>query len=175
MTATALAAVGSNANENGTLLISGTAVTASGTSVDFTGIPSWAKRVTIMFNGVSTTGASAPQIQIGAGSVTTSGYLGANSVIAASSVATAVFTTGFGIGVNTSGWAAAQVVSGTITLTLMTGNTWTASGSAGTSTGTGVYLTAGGVSLGGALDRVRITTVNGTDTFDAGTINIMWE
>jgi hypothetical protein len=34
---------------------------------------------------------------------------------------------------------------------------------------------SGGVALGGALDRVRITTVNGTDTFDAGSINILYE
>lgn len=164
-------------NVTGTLapLVSGTAIVSSGANIDFTGIPSWAKRVTIMFNGISTTGTSPPQIQVGSGSFTTSGYLGANSVIAASSVSTVVFTTGFGIGVNTGGWAASSVISGTITLTLMTGNTWTASGSAGTSTGTGVYLTAGGISLSGALDRVRITTVNGTDTFDAGTFNIMWE
>jgi hypothetical protein len=164
-------------NVTGTLapLVSGTAIVSSGANIDFTGIPSWAKRVTIMFNGISTTGTSPPQIQVGSGSFTTSGYLGANSVIAASSVATVVFTTGFGIGVNTGGWSAASVISGTITLTLMTGNTWTASGSAGSSVGTGVYLTAGGIALSGALDRVRITTVNGTDTFDAGTFNIMWE
>ena len=58
-------------------LISGTAVAStSGTSIDFTGIPSWVKRVTVMFSGVSTNGASLPQIQIGAGSVQTSGYAG---------------------------------------------------------------------------------------------------
>ena len=33
----------------------------------------------------------------------------------------------------------------------------------------------GELKLAGALDRVRITTVNGTDTFDAGSINILYE
>lgn len=47
----------------------------SGTAIDFTGIPSWVKRITVMFSGVSTNGTSVPQIQVGAGSVTTSGYL----------------------------------------------------------------------------------------------------
>ena len=51
-------------------LVSGTAVAStSGTSIDFTGIPSWVKRITVMFNGVSTSGTSFKQIQIGSGSV----------------------------------------------------------------------------------------------------------
>jgi hypothetical protein len=33
----------------------------------------------------------------------------------------------------------------------------------------------GFVPLSGTLDRVRITTANGTDTFDAGSINILYE
>jgi len=53
----------------------GTAVnTTSGTSIDLTSIPSWVKRITVMLNGVSTNGASIPQIQLGAGSVDTTGY-----------------------------------------------------------------------------------------------------
>jgi hypothetical protein len=46
----------------------------SGTSINFTDIPSWVKRITVMFNGVSTSGTSIRQAQLGAGSVTTSGY-----------------------------------------------------------------------------------------------------
>lgn len=42
--------------------------------------------------------------------------------------------------------------------------------------GTAVASTSGGtISLAGALDNVRLTTVNGTDTFDAGSINILYE
>lgn len=149
-------------------------LSTSGTSIDFTGIPSWAKRITVMFNGVSTTGTSPPQIQIGAGSVVATGYIGANSTTS-TGAATANFTTGFGIGVSTAQWNAASTVSGALTVSLLSGSTWVCSGLVGASNGGQMYYTAGSVSLGGALDRLRITTVNGTDTFDAGSINIMWE
>jgi hypothetical protein len=144
-------------------------------AVDFTGIPSWVKRITVMFQGVSTNSTSPPQIQIGAGSVTTSGYLGANAYIASSGSGFALFTTGFGIGVSTGGWGAGVVVHGAITLSLINTNTWVAAGSVGRSDAAVLYFTDGSIALGGALDRVRITTVNGTDTFDAGTINILYE
>ena len=160
-------------------ITSGTAVAStSGTSIDFTGIPSGVKRITVMFNGVSTSGTSPPQIQIGdSGGVETTGYAGTSSAIAGGT-AQAVFTTGFGLGVNTANWSSAVIVSGAITITLLNSSTnnWVASGSLGRSDATGsTYFTSGGKSLSDVLDRVRITTVNGTDTFDAGSINIMWE
>jgi hypothetical protein len=183
ITVSAPAVSGSNTQTlvatTGTLapIVSGTAITLTNqTAPDFTGIPSWAKRITLTFSSVSTNGTAPPLIQIGSGSYATSGYLGANSVIAASSVATVVFTTGFGIGVNTSNWSAATVVNGSITLSLHNGNTWTCSGSVGTSTGTAIFLTSGssGTAISGALDRVRIYS-DGTQQFDAGTINIIYE
>jgi hypothetical protein len=155
-------------------LVSGVAVTASGTSVDFPGIPSWAKRITVMFSGVSTNGTSPPQIQVGSGSFTTSGYLGSNT-ISNSGSATVLFTAGFGIGVNTSNWNGSQIFSGAISLFLLSGNTWAAFGINSTSNSNNTYFTSGSIALSGILDRVRITTANGTDVFDAGTINIMWE
>jgi len=158
-------------------LVAGTSqASTSGTSIDFTGIPSWVRRITVMLVGVSTNGTSPPQIQIGAGSVTTSGYLGSSSnIINAATGSSTVFTSGFGIGVNTSNWSAALIVHGSIVLTLQTGNTWAAAGSVGRSDGAGTYFTNGSLALGGTLDRVRITTLNGTDTFDAGSINILYE
>lgn len=145
----------------------------SGTSIDFTGIPSWVKRITVMLSGVSTSGTSNPQIQLGAGSVTTSGYLGTGSNFA-SGVATSNYTTGFGIWASAN-WVAANLVSGGLVITNITGNTWVAFGSWGLSNSNGVGTTAGNIALSGTLDRVRITTVNGTDTFDAGTVNILYE
>jgi hypothetical protein len=169
MTATALAAVGSNANENGTLLISGTAVSASGTSVDFTGIPSWVKRITVMFNGVSTNGISAYIVQLGSGSVTTSGYLSTSSF-----GTTPVNATNGLLACNNLNASTFQT--GIVTITNITSNTWVSSGAvAANAGGSAVSVAIGGVSLSSTLDRVRITTFNGTDTFDAGTINIMWE
>jgi hypothetical protein len=146
----------------------GTAVTASGTSVDFTSIPSWVRRITVMLSGVSTNGASNPLIQVGAGSVTTSGYL-AGSV---ETTTRATYTTGFGLVSS----AAANLLYGHIVITNLTSNTWVCSYTLYLNQ-TLAYICAGGgnVTLSGVLDRVRITTVNGTDTFDAGTINILYE
>ncbi len=53
----------------GSVITSGTAVAStSGTSIDFTGIPSWVKRVTILFKGVSISSTSQFLIQLGSGS-----------------------------------------------------------------------------------------------------------
>ena len=171
MTATALAAVGSNANENGTLLISGTAVTASGTSVDFTGIPSWVKRITVMFNGVSTSGTSIMLVQLGtSGGVVTSGYVGGSSG-GNTGVASSAITTGHG---TANAMVAASTYFGHAIFTNISGNTWV--GSSAINQSAGQFGVGGsGITLGGTLDRVRITTVNGTDAFDAGTINLLWE
>jgi len=81
-------------------LVSGTSqASTSGTSIDFTGIPSWVKRITVMFNGVSTNGTSNKQIQLGdSGGFETTGYLGASVQLTdAASVNAATITTGFGI------------------------------------------------------------------------------
>jgi hypothetical protein len=123
-----------------------------------------------MFNGVSTNGSSAQLLQIGAGSVQASGYFGSGTLVA-STVAATAYTTGFGLS-NTGN--ASYTMSGVIVLCLLGSNIWTAFGvftrlSAETTT------TSGAVTLSGALDRVRITTVGGTDTFDAGSINILYE
>jgi hypothetical protein len=159
--------------DNSGAFIAGTAVAStSGTSIDFTSIPSWVKRVTVMFNGVSTNSTSNYQIQIGSGSVTTSGYL-TTSTYASSAVATATFTTGFGLA-NPSG--ASTVFQGSVILTLLGSNTWVAMGVIGESDVARTWIVGGSSpALSGALDRVRITTVNGTDTFDAGSINILYE
>ena len=149
-----------------------TAQSATGTEVDFTSIPSWVKRVTVMFAGVSTNGASNPLFQLGAGSVQSSGYLCASGVISTPNTTNAAnYTTGFGI---LSG-AGANVIHGSCTFSLIGSNVWAWSMTMGLSTNTNPFYGAGSVTLSGTLDRVRITTVNGTDTFDAGTINIMYE
>jgi len=151
----------------------GTAVAStSGTAIDFTGIPSWAKRITIVFFGVSTNGASPIQIQIGSGSIDASGYVGNNSAIAPASVATTSLSSG--IPVNTVSTAAATY-HGMVTLTTMGSNIWAANGVVGRSDASYNYVASGTKSLSGALDRIRVTTVNGIDTFDAGSINILYD
>jgi hypothetical protein len=152
-------------------LISGTAVAStSGTSIDFTGIPSWAKRITVMFNGVSLSGTANPLIQIGSGSVTTTGYLSYATVTDSASAATSN-TSGYLIYSNT----AAALIYGSMQILLVSGNTYIGSGCMAMGTAARSTTFGGNVSLSGALDRVRITTSNGTDTFDAGSINILYE
>ena len=153
-------------------IVSGTAVAStSGTSIDFTGIPSWVKRVTVMFNGVSLSGTSAYLIQIGAGSVTTSGYASSTFYSLSASVSTFGSTAGFVMSTDAS---AASVAGGAVQIVSLGSNIWVASGSVSLSS-TEFANCAGRVTLSGTLDRVRITTVNGTDTFDAGSINLLWE
>lgn len=155
-------------------ITSGTAVAStSGTSVDFTSIPSWVKRITVMFNGVSTNGTSQPLIQIGSGSITNTGYIGTATYLGGSS-GVSTSTAGFIIGAGTGG--AASVRNGNMVLTLLGSNIYTLSGSLTLLEGSYFMINAAGsVTLSGTLDRVRITTVGGTDTFDAGSINILYE
>ena len=153
-------------------ITSGTAVAStSGTSIDFTSIPSWVKRVTVMFNGVSLSGTSAILMQIGAGSVTTSGYASSTLFSLGTAVNTSGSTAGFVLSTDAS---AAALVGGTVQIVTLGSNIWAASGSASLSSSE-FSNCAGRVSLSGTLDRIRITTVNGTDTFDAGSINILYE
>ena len=155
------------------VITSGTEVAStSGTSIDFTSIPSWVKRITVMFNGVSTSGTSNLLLQIGSGSVTNSGYISSASYVT-NTVLSVVSTAGF---VVTSTNTAANVTSGSVTLSLLSNNTWVSSGVVTLYTFTGTQFNSGNSpALAGTLDRVRITTVNGTDAFDAGSINILYE
>jgi hypothetical protein len=148
----------------------GTAVSASGTSVDFTGIPSWVERITVMFSGVSTNGTSNLLIQIGAGSVDTTGYVSSTTGTSGSGGGTLSSTAGFVL-YNTD---ASYLISGSIVLANISSNTWISSGSGKLSTGA-CWFGGGDKALSGTLDRIRITTVSGTATFDAGTINILYE
>ena len=155
--------------DRGRMVLETAKASTSGTSIDFTGIPSWVKRVTVMFSGVSTSGTSLPQVQIGSGSFTTSGY-NSTATSAASSVGTTSATSGFVI----RSASAVNLISGQMVLTVISGNGWTSSHLLKVATAE-VAFGAGDVALSGTLDRVRITTVNGTDTFDAGTINLLLE
>lgn len=146
----------------------------SGTSIDFTGLPSWVKRITVMFAGVSTNGTSHYQIQLGdSGGIETSGYQAVSTYGAG--VGTGTVTTGFPVFSNT----AADVKSGILIWNLLDSstNTWVCFGNMGQFVNQTNYTmsTSGNKSLSGTLDRVRITTVNGTDTFDAGSVNILYE
>ena len=143
-------------------------VTTSGTSIDFTGIPAGVKRITMMLNNVSTNGISNIQLQTGSGSIQTASYdsyssNGANNngqIVTGAWIATGV--------------TAAATYRGKVVLNSMANNLWEIDSLVASSNN---YTLIGGstVTLSGTLDRVRLTTVNGTDAFDAGSVNISWE
>jgi hypothetical protein len=152
-------------------LTSGTAVAAtSGTLIDFTGIPSWVKCITVIFNGVSLSGAANLMVRVGTSSgFETTGYTG----------------TVFGNGSQTQ-WAsggyqitrtgvASSTYSGALVLFNVSGNIWVAKATMADGTNAYSGFAAGTKTLAELLTQVRIISTNGTDTFDAGSINIMYE
>ena len=146
----------------------GTAVaTTSGTSVDFTSIPSTVKRITVMFDAVSNSGGAEYLIQIGdAGGIETTGYVSQSSDRSADDSSTVGF-------IISRGNSSSSVNYGTIIINNFSGNIWSSSGIF--SRGSVVASSTGSKTLSATLDRIRITTVGGTNTFDAGQVNIMYE
>lgn len=169
MTGAVVSAMGSS------VITAGTAVAStSGTSIDFTGIPSWVKRITVMFNQVSTNGTSVIHIRFGVSGIVSSGYAAtASYFLNAGTANIGTYTTGFPFALNV---AAANTVTGTMVLQNMGSNTWNAYCLSNAINGTYTQTSMNGaIGLSGAPDTVRITTINGTDTFDAGSINILYE
>ena len=160
---------------NSGAFVAGTSVAStSGTSIDFTSIPSWVKRITVIFNSVSLSGSSAYLIQIGtSGGIQNTGYTSSSYIIATAGGDGRNSTAGYIVYCDNASYG----FSGNFVLNNITSSTWVASHSMGS----GIALTGlsniggGSKNLSGTLDRVRITTVNGTDTFDAGSINIFYE
>jgi hypothetical protein len=148
------------------------AVTAStsGTTIDFTSIPAGVKEIEIWFHGASLSGSSSILVQLGTGgSPTTSGYAASSAFAGFSSVMNS--TAGFPIRVD----SAARAVSGKISFYLLDTNDWISSHSLGEVAATyGAPNGGGAVTLAGELDNIRITTVNGTDTFDAGQLRVRY-
>jgi hypothetical protein len=170
-----------------TVLTQGTAITAgtvSGphplspaeSSIDFTGIPSWAKRVTVMLNGVSTNGTSPVIVQLGdSGGVENTGYVSQAAGVSTAAIDTTrsgTNTDGFRLAINVH--AATDAITGKIDIVNISSNTWIAQGII-IASATFPTMTVGSKTTSATLDRVRITTVGGTDTFDAGSINILYE
>lgn len=150
-------------------LVSGTSqtapFTAPNTYADFTGIPSTAKRIIVMFNGVSLSGTSSILIQLGdSGGIENTGY-----VSYAGETPTISSTAGFVCYLGN----ASRALSGLYIITNISANGWV--GSSAFSNANNALAGAGSKTLSDTLTQLRITTVNGLDTFDAGTVNILWE
>jgi hypothetical protein len=155
-------------------LTSGTAQSLTTAAVNFTSIPSWAKRITIMCTGLSTNGTSPPLIQLGTGATptyATTGYIGTTdmwqSVVSVTSISSGINLFGTAV-------AAASTYQGCITLTLMSGNTWFATFVGSQTDSARLALTTASISLSGTLTAIRFY-INGTQVFDAGSANIMYE
>ena len=155
--------------------LSTTVAATSGTAIDFTSIPSWVKRITINLNGVSTTGTSALIAQTGSVTFDTSGYASFAIIINASnSVASQSNTNGHLLDMTR--LVAADTATGSIVLNQIATNVWASSGiTYRTNAVVANYMITGNRSTSSTLDRIRITTVGGTETFDAGSVNILME
>ena len=144
---------------------------ATGTAIDFTGIPSWARKIIVIFSGVSTNGTSVLLVRVGdSGGISATGYQGGVAAIVGVTASMTDSSIGFYLG----GVNPVNTFIGHCTITNISGNTWISSGVAYVSA-TQVNYFASAKTLSNVLDRIRITTANGTDTFDAGSINIMYE
>ena len=154
-------------------ITSGTVVTASGTSVDFTSLPAWIKRITVMLQGITTNGSSAPIMRLGtSGGFVTSGYASGGIFTGA--------TTGSGnrtdsLLISGNAFDSSATLHGHAVITNITGNAWVQSFVLGQSNSAYAVMGGGSISLAGVLTQIRITTANGTDAFDGGTINILYE
>jgi hypothetical protein len=145
----------------------------SGTAIDFTSIPSWAKRITVILNQVKTSTTSPVIVQIGSGSIASTAYVATGTTLTnAGSIQSSSSTKGFPI--ESAVAAAATTRSGNMIITLIGSNLWAYSFSGGSAHPAGL-VGGGAKSLSGILDRLRLTTDNGTDTFAGGSVNIMYE
>ena len=147
--------------------------TATGTSVDFVGIPSWARRLTFVASGVSTNGTAVVIMQVGTSAgIVTSGYNASGSYAGSGSTGAQTST-----GWQVFGWGGANFIRYMyFTLSLVGSNTWVGMGMGNEDVSpTYNFFFSGKITLPGTLDRFRLTTANGTDAFDAGTVNVMYE
>jgi hypothetical protein len=155
------------------MLISGTSqATTSGTTKDFTGIPDWVKKITVVTSAVSTSGTSGLLIQLGtSGGFVTTGYLGSTDAFNTAPTSVAI-TNGFAIGDTVVAAGTSHALS---VIAKLTGNSWVFSSAGAQSNGANVSIGGSSITLAGTLTQLRYTTRGGTDTFDAGSVNILYE
>ena len=148
----------------------------SGTSISYTSIPAWVKKITVIFSGVSTNSTNNIQLQLGSGSIEIASYTGAASSVRAGGTSNIYNnSTGFIICAEV---VATATITGSATVNLLTSNTWVCNGNFTDPTAGRTTVSGGAKALSGTLDQLRIIasgTGNPADTFDAGTINILYE
>lgn len=153
------------------VITSGTAVAStSGTSIDFTGIPSWAKRITVMLADVSLSGGATTVIRLGTSSgIVATGY-SSSYVEITGTPNNASASTGFIIDLPNGGGTITQSL---LTINNLSGNTWVMGGNSSSDGAMNAFV--GSIALVSTLTQLRVTTSGGTATFDAGLINILYE
>jgi len=163
--------LGSGLVAGASLITSGTSqASTSGTSIDFTGIPSWVKRITVMFNEVSLSGTDSILIQLGdSGGFEITGYVSSSTGFSGAAGSTSSSTSGF----ITIGTLSTYLISGSVVLNYFGSNLWVQSG-AGKLITSASWTCGGTKTLSDTLTQIRIT-VTGLNTFDAGSINILFE
>jgi hypothetical protein len=168
------AALTVNGSIKGTITSDTVKASTSGTFIDFTGIPSWVKRITVAMQTVSTNGSSNYLIRIGNTTVTSSGYASVMNYVnpGANSCTGSADSTGFLLTKDINSGTAFTAIA---TIVLQTSGFYVSTFVGNNGVNGAGFFGSGLLNLGSTLDRVRITTVNGTDTFDAGTINILYE
>ena len=153
-------------------MVLGTAVSATGTSIDFTGIPSWAKKITIMFSEVSTNEPTHLLFQIGdSGGIENTGYIASSVILASTGNAYLSGTAGLLI----YNELISSNFNGELTVLKLTSDVYNLTLNASSSPDTRIHIGVSSKILSAVLDRIRVTTVSGTAIFDSGTINIMYE
>lgn len=161
-----------SAVQDGKLIAMTAQASTSGTSIPFNSIPAWVRRITVCFDSVSLSGSAQLLVQIGdSGGLENTGYVASSNVVVSNAGFSGVSSTaGF---VMVSG-NSLYVISGALVLTNLDGNTWVANGCHTITTATTAF-SAGSKTLSATLDQLSVTTTNGTDTFDAGQINVIYE
>lgn len=149
-------------------------ISASGTALNFTSIPSWVRKITIGLSAVSFSGSDSLRIRIGTGGVAkTSGYSSSGWVTAALASNGNTSTAGFDGAFD---GTASNERNGVFTLVCVdpSTHTWSLSGTYQASgSGSGFGLN-GTVTLAGALNIVTIAGTSG-GAFDGGKAVVQYE
>jgi hypothetical protein len=164
---------GATALEFGTVsagFTSGTAVTGSGSVIDFTSLPSTAKHIIIGIKEVLTSDNGKLGVQLGTSSgITTSGYKGGGAYVYSIGTDAQLHTNGF----FTYSGSSSHVWNGIIEISNLNANVWVATSGLFLSDGARWDSGGGSISLASTLDRVRITTHTG-GSISSGTVNIKY-
>ena len=147
--------------------------TTSGTAIEATGLSADVKRIVLHLRGVSTNEATPIIIQLGtSGGYVTSGYVARSTLLRN--------TPQIGIASHTSAFDISNAVNsdriGIAVFERSATDThiWTLSGYITEATSPQAFILSGYISLGAALDRIRLTSGSGTATFDGGALGISY-